>query len=134
MKEIENREDVHFLVTSFYSKIRKDGLLGPIFNSHIPDNKWPEHLEKLTNFWVTNLFGIACFKGNPTQAHRNVDYNLDYSIKQEHFGKWLNLWFTTIDSLFKGVLADRAKNAARRMATGQYLAIWHNRPEHYKKE
>ena len=37
MKPIETREDVQFLVHTFYSKIRKDELLGPIFNSHISE-------------------------------------------------------------------------------------------------
>ena len=40
MKPIESREDVQFLVHTFYSKIRKDELLGPIFNSHISDDEW----------------------------------------------------------------------------------------------
>ena len=33
MKSIESREDVQLLVNTLYSKIRKDELLGPIFNS-----------------------------------------------------------------------------------------------------
>jgi len=51
MKQIENRNDINILVNNFYSKIRKDDLLGPIFNAHIPDDKWKEHLDKLTDFW-----------------------------------------------------------------------------------
>lgn len=128
MKQIENRNDVNVLVNLFYSRIRKDELLGPIFNSHIAEDKWPEHLEKLTDFWETNLFGIAKFKGSPTQKHINVDKNLNYTIDQKHFGKWIQLWFETIDELFEGEYADKAKNAARKMATGQFLSIWHQRP------
>jgi hemoglobin len=51
MKVIENREDVRVLVHAFYLKIRENDLLGPIFNGHIVTEKWPEHLEKLTDFW-----------------------------------------------------------------------------------
>lgn len=130
MKAIENRTDVNLLVNSFYANIRKDDLLGPIFNDQIPEDHWPAHLEKLTDFWMTNLFGIPAFKGNPTQAHRDLDKKHHYSIEQNHFGKWLQLWFTTIESLFEGEIADRAKNAARKMATGQYLAMWNQRPKH----
>ena len=72
MKEIKTRKDVSILVHTFYDKIRKDDLLGPIFNSHIAEDQWPEHLEKLTDFWETNLFGIPKFKGNPSQKHLNV--------------------------------------------------------------
>jgi len=133
MKQIESRTDIELLVNTFYAKIRKDDKLGAIFDSHIPDDKWPEHLAKLADFWETNLFGIPKFKGNPTQKHYNVDANLDYSIEQTHFGKWLQLWFETIDGLFVGDLASKAKHAARRMSTVQYLAIWQNRPEEFKR-
>ena len=129
MKEIQNREDIFLLVSTFYSKIRKDNLLGPIFNLHISEEQWPNHLEKLTDFWVTNLLGISCFKGNPIQAHKTVDKNLNYTIEQKHFGQWLQLWFSTIDSLFKGKLADKAKNSARKMSTGLFLSMFLNRPK-----
>lgn len=129
MRQIDNRSDINILVNSFYSKVRVDELLGPIFNAHISDDKWPEHLDKLTDFWETNLFGVAKFKGNPTQKHINVDKNLNYSIEQKHFGRWLKIWFETIDELYEGEYADKAKNSARKMSTGQYLAIWQQRPE-----
>lgn len=129
MKHIETREDISVLVNAFYAKIRKDDLLGPIFNGHIAEEQWPAHLSKLTDFWETNLFGLAKFKGNPSSKHRNVDKNLGHSISQAHFGQWIHLWFETIDELYEGPLATKAKLAARKMATGQYLAIWHGRPE-----
>jgi len=133
MKDIESRTDIERLVNRFYAKIRTDETLGIIFDSHIPDDKWPEHLAKLADFWETNLFGVPKFKGNPTQKHYQVDANLHYTIDQKHFGRWLQLWFETIDECFEGALADRAKNAARRMSTVQYLAIWQNRPDELKK-
>ncbi|WP_343643794.1 group III truncated hemoglobin [Chryseobacterium sp.] len=127
MKDIENRDDIYKLVCTFYDKIRKNEKLGPIFDEHIKEN-WKEHLNRLTDFWETNLFGIAKYKGNPTKKHINVDRNLNYSVEQLHFGIWLQIWFQTIDELFQGVYSEKAKNASRKMATGQYLAIWNNRP------
>jgi hemoglobin len=41
LKEIETRKDISILVHTFYAKIRKNDLLGPIFNSHIAENQWP---------------------------------------------------------------------------------------------
>lgn len=133
MKTIENRNDINLLVNTFYAKIRKDELLGPIFNSHIPNEAWPAHLSKLTDFWETNLLGVPKFKGNPSGAHIKVDKNLNYGVEQKHFGQWLQLWFQTIDELFVGLLADRAKNAARKMSTGQFMVMWYNRPENIGK-
>ena len=129
MKEIRNREDIFILVSKFYEEIRKDKLLGPVFNSHIPDSQWPKHLKKLTDFWETTLLGVVSFKGNPSRAHMNVDKGLNYKMNQIHFEKWLQIWFTTIDSLYEGQLAQRAKDASRKMATGQYLNVWKRRPE-----
>lgn len=129
MKAIENRADISILVNTFYAKIRKDELLGPIFNRHIAEDEWPAHLSKLTDFWETNLLGVSKFKGNPVAAHVNVDRNLNYSIEQTHFGKWLQLWFETINQLYKGELANRAKDGARRMSTRQFMAIWNHRPK-----
>ena len=34
-KDIQTREDVHLLVTSFYKKVRADKVLGPFFNDVI---------------------------------------------------------------------------------------------------
>ncbi len=128
MKTIENRKDIELLVDKFYAKIREDEMLGPIFNAHIAPEQWPPHLEKLSDFWETNLFGVPKFKGNPTLKHINVDRNMNHTVSQKHFGRWLQLWFQTIDELFEGDLADRAKQAARKMSTGQFIMMWRSRP------
>lgn len=84
---------------------------------------------KLTDFWETNLFRVSKFKGSPSSKHINVDANLGYNIVHNHFRRWLNLWFETVDELFNGELANRAKKSARKMAIGQFLTIRNNRPE-----
>lgn len=127
--QIEGREDIEHLVNTFYARIREDELLGPIFNHHIADEQWPAHLSKLSDFWETILFGAANFKGNPPKAHVNVDREANHSITQKHFGQWLMLWFTTIDELFEGQMAERAKQRARGMADHQFMVMWQNRPE-----
>ncbi|MDG1777005.1 MAG: group III truncated hemoglobin [Crocinitomicaceae bacterium] len=107
---------------------RKNELLGSIFNSHISTDQWPEHLSKLTDFWETNLFGTIKFKGNPSAKHIRVDSNLKHTIEQTHFDHWLALWDETVNELYEGELAEKAKSSAHRMAIGQYLTIWKNRP------
>jgi len=124
-KEIENRKDVHKLVTTFYAQVQKDELLGPVFNSMI--NDWEEHFEKLTNFWESNLFFKKSYQGNPLQKHVEVDATFNHTINEMHFGVWLNLWFATVDDLFEGELANRAKNRARNMGTFIHLKIFEAR-------
>ncbi len=123
--DIQNREDVFTLISRFYSKVRKNPEIGYFFNESIED--WDEHLEKLTDFWESNLFFKGLYSGNPQKAHIKVDQEHKHTIASEHFGIWLNLWFETIDELFKGELANRAKNNARKMSSHLYLKIFQAR-------
>jgi hemoglobin len=123
--DIKNREDVFFLVSKFYEKVRKDDILGPFFNETIKD--WDAHLDHLTTFWESSLFLKTKYSGNPIEAHAKVDANHNYSITELHFGLWLNLWFQTIDELFEGDYAENAKRRARKMGTFLYLKIFEAR-------
>jgi hemoglobin len=124
-EELKTREDVFKLVSRFYTKVRAEPVLGPIFNESIED--WDEHLEKLTDFWESNLFFKASYRGNPGRAHIKVDQENENSIEAGHFGRWMNLWFETIDENFQGELAERAKNNARKMGSHLYLKIFEAR-------
>lgn len=129
MKDIETREDIFKLVTTFYVKVRAHDILGPIFNKIITD--WDHHLDHLTTFWESSLFvGRKLEKryiGNPLTAHIKVDEAFDNTITELHFGYWLNLWVGTIDELFEGEVAENAKRRARKMGTFMYLNIFQAR-------
>ena len=124
-KNIKKREDVYFLVATFYEKIREDELLGPIFNGIIKD--WDHHLEHLTNFWCSQLFIERSYKGNPIEVHRKVDEYAHHKIDEHYFGKWLNYWIQTIDSHFEGEQTFILKNRARKMASFIHIDIFSNR-------
>lgn len=126
-KHITSREEVSLLVHTFYAKIRKDELLGPIFNGIIKD--WDAHLELLTDFWETNLLYKRKYFGNPMNAHVHVDQVVGGTISEIHFGVWINLWINTIDDLFDSndEVAQIAKNRARHMGTFLHLNIFNAR-------
>ncbi|WP_294957593.1 group III truncated hemoglobin [uncultured Flavobacterium sp.] len=124
-KQIENRTDVSFLVHQFYAKIRADQEIGSYFNEMISD--WNEHLEKLTDFWETNLFGVRKYKGNPHAVHNEVDAHFDEKITANEFGIWLNHWFQTIDEHFEGENAETLKRRARKMSTFLYMSMFQHR-------
>lgn len=124
-KEIENREDLSLLIHSFYAKIRKNEEIGSFFNETIHD--WDKHLEKLTDFWETNLFPGRKYFGNPIEAHIKVDEKFNNSIEPTIFGLWLNIWFETLDELFVGENADILKRRARKMGTFLMINIYENR-------
>jgi len=128
MKTLTTKDDIAGLVSVFYAKVRKDDILGPIFEKHIAEEEWPSHLSKLTDFWEMKLLGGRQFRGSPSKKHIDVDRASGHTVSQEHFAHWLQLWLDTIDETFMGPLAERAKAQARKMATGQYISIWQNRP------
>ena len=94
-KPILSREDVELLVNSFYDKVKKDQLIGPIFND-IAQVNWDEHLPKLYNFWEDLLLGSNKYQGRPFPPH------IPLNLKMEHFQRWLSLFFLTIDEHFQG--------------------------------
>ena len=64
MKDIETREDIIQMVNTFYSRVQKDELLGPIFNGKIQD-RWETHLNTMYNFWSNILLGDNSYHGRP---------------------------------------------------------------------
>lgn len=123
--DISTREDISLLVRAFYGKVRMHESLGPIFNSVI--NDWEHHMEKLVDFWQTNLLFEPRYKGNPVQAHIDVDKHFDGTIQQAHFGQWIQLWFETLDELFEGPKQHLAKERARNMSHMMFIRIFQSR-------
>lgn len=115
-KDIANINDVKFLVDTFYDSIRKDQLLATIFNNKIQD-RWPQHLEKMYNFWQTVLLEEHTYFGSPFVPHAELP------VEIEHFERWIALFFKTVDDLFEGEKAERAKWQGQRMAEMFHLKI-----------
>ncbi len=109
MNDISNLEDIKTLVDSFYSKIRQDDLLGPVFEQVIQDN-WPVHLEKMYRFWQTVLLGEHTYYGSPFPPHAKLP------VQARHFHRWEELFCETLDQNFAGEKADEAKWRANKMA------------------
>lgn len=109
MKTIQSKDDVIFLVDSFYKKVNKDDLLSPIFNDFAKVN-WETHMPVMYAFWSSILLGEASYSGRPFPKH------LPLPIQKEHFNRWLELFHRTVDDNFEGELAIEAKNRASTIA------------------
>lgn len=108
-KTIEDRKDIELLVNSFYDKVRKDQLIGPIFND-VAKVDWEEHLPKLYNFWSDLLLGEDTYRGRPFPPHMKLN------LQGVHFERWLSLFVQTVDEHFAGLKAEEAKTRALRIA------------------
>ena len=121
-KDITTSDDIKTLVDTFYEKVRRDELLSPIFNERI-QNRWPQHLEKMYSFLQTVLLNGQTYSGSPFPPHAQLPIN------HSHFEKWIELFISTIDELFKGDKSTEAKWRANKMAE-----IFKNKIEYYKEE
>jgi hemoglobin len=109
MNDIQDITSIKILVDEFYTRVRLDGLLGPVFADVIKDD-WQPHLDKMYAFWNAALFGVPGFKGNPFAKHAPL------LISEDHFNRWLELFTQTVDDHFAGPMADDAKSRANLMA------------------
>lgn len=100
-KPIETIADVKHLVNTFYGKVRKNEILGNVFNQVIQDN-WDAHLQTMYTFWETLLLGNQTYFGSPFPPHMKLNIN------KTHFVTWVKLFEETILENFEGEKAEEA--------------------------
>lgn len=113
MKEIENINDVEFLVDEFYKKVVVDELIGKFFTV-VVNFEWEVHIPIMVSFWETLLFGKASYKGNPMTKH--IELNKLSKLEVVHFERWLKLWKETVNENFIGEKASDAVSKAETIA------------------
>jgi dephospho-CoA kinase len=101
-RKLEKRDDIEFLVNSFYGKVLKNESLSPFFK-HLDFEK---HLPKMIDFWCFVLIGTTGYTTNVIEKHVHMP------LKSEHFELWLRLFHETLDELFEGENVAVAKQRA----------------------
>lgn len=109
MADIQSEADIKLLVDSFYSKVKTDDLLGPIFQQKLGDH-WDQHLGKMYKFWGMALFAQSGYSGHPLSKH------LTLPVEETHFNRWLHLFFNTLNEHFDGPAAGEAMKKANLIA------------------
>lgn len=102
------------IVEEFYSAIRGDPRLGPIFAARIAD--WDEHLDRMTAFWSSVLHESGGFRGNPMVKHIAIP-----GIERDDFLHWLALFGATLDRLERDPRATQLIVARARMIADSLL-------------
>jgi hemoglobin len=112
-KEIKTREDIEWIVNSFYEKLFNDHRIAYLFTdvAHI---NLETHLPPLCDFWESILFDKNDYAKNVMNIH--MDLHRKSPLTQEHFQIWLQHLFETIDSTYEGVLAQKMKDRANGIA------------------
>lgn len=123
---LPGRDDIVRLVDVFYDKVRRDAVLGPVFNPLVHD--WNEHKATLVRFWSSVALGAREYRGNPMAVHRPLP------IGDEHFGRWLGLWRLTVHEVLPQAQAELMYDHAMRIgASLRYgLGLDRSRPKPLK--
>ena len=120
-QDIQTLDDIKLMVNTFYGRIQKNEVLGPIFEEKL-NGRWEQHLEKMYRFWQTILFDEHTYSGAPFPPHARMP------IDESHFIIWVQNWTGTVDEFFAGPIADEAKKRGTLMA-----AIFNSKLEFFKK-
>lgn len=116
-KEITSRLDISNLVEAFYMRVKEDDVIGFIFREQ-ENFSWDTHIPMMVNFWSTILLDELTYKGNPMLKH--IELNRRTPLTQEHFTRWKELFFTTLDELFTG---ERVEEAKKRVTAMEILML-----------
>lgn len=106
------------VVHDFYARVRADDLIGPIFNRIIPEERWPHHLDLITDFWSSMLLGTGRYMGRPMPKHLAIP-----DLTDAHFARWLKLFRQTAETHCPEPVAALFVDRAQRIAYNFRLRI-----------
>lgn len=127
-KDIENRNDIDYLLEHFYEKAFSDPLIKHFFIEVVPLNL-EEHLPVIGDFWESVLLDGRGYRKNVMEIHRNISQKS--TIEKEHFDRWVHLFSETVNNFFEGPKATMAKQRATSIATMMNIKI--NYPDPLKR-
>ena len=112
-QRIGGSEGLSRLLRHFYADVRRDPLIGPIFNAQIKD--WKHHLEVIASFWETIIGGPSTYARPMPMKH------LTLRLREKDFERWLFLWQancrTQLTSDVAKEMIDLANHIAHRLRT-----------------
>ena len=111
---------IALLIDRFYATVRRDPVLGPVFETAIAEDEWPEHLATMRRFWSSVMLTSGRYSGNPVAVHRAVQ-----GLERPMFDRWLTLFEATASDLFAPEPAGIFATKARRIAESLRLAVFH---------
>lgn len=118
--DLADRADVAALLRRFYRRALQDEMLAEPF-AELRATGLETHVPTMCDFWETVLFGAGLYRGSALQAHREIHRRAPLSDR--HFRRWLSLWHNTIDEMYRGPAADRAKVQAGRIAWAMHRRL-----------
>lgn len=121
LPDLVDRADVEALLRSFYGQVLVDEVLAEPFAEVRETTGLDSHIPVMADFWETMLFHVRRYRGRVQDVHRQVHDRTALSTR--HFIRWLTTWYTSVDAMYAGPFADRAKTQAARVAWAMHRAL-----------
>jgi hemoglobin len=119
--DLADRTDVEALLRRFYGRVLVDDVLGAPFAEVREVTGLDAHIPVMADFWETVLFRAGRYKGSALTAHRQVHERV--ALSAHHFVRWLTTWTDTVDEMYCGPTAERAKTQASRIAWAMHRRL-----------
>jgi len=119
-QDLDSPERIRQFVDAFYARLLADSQLAPIFID-VAQVDLEKHKPLICQYWEKLLLGSDEYQRHTMNIHRAV--NQKQTLEPADFAQWLTCFTETIDSLFKGPRAERAKQVATTIASNMEKSL-----------
>jgi hemoglobin len=104
---------IHNLITAFYTRVRRDQVLAPVFARAVgtSDAEWTAHIAQMEDFCSSMM--LAGRRGKPRPLRACLP-----DLEPVLLERWLSLYGGTCSDLFEPELALAFQTSASRIAAG----------------
>jgi hemoglobin len=113
-------EEIDRVMASFYWRIRRHSVLGPVFAAHLGESEdaWRAHEDKIGRFWKNAILREGGYDGRPMAVHRAAG-----DVMPEHFPLWLALFDDTLEAVLGAEKAAAWSALAHRIGASFRMGV-----------
>lgn len=118
--DLDTSQRIEQFVRAFYGRLLNDERLAPIFLD-IAAIDIKVHLPLICSYWEKLLLGNAEYKRHTMNIHRQL--HAKQPLTKQDFNRWLELFISTVEEMFRGEKAEQAKRIAGQIAANMFSSI-----------
>lgn len=111
--DLDSPEQIQAFLQHFYGQLLEDPVLAPIFLD-VADIDLRVHLGHIQAYWEKLLLGHDDYRRHTMNIHRAL--HSKQALTSNDFERWLAFFINSVDTLFEGPQAVRAKHIATHIA------------------
>lgn len=118
--DLHSRDDIELFVTAFYQRLLNDEQLAPIFVD-VARIDLDQHKPLIIAYWEKLLLAGTDYHRHTMNIHRAV--HSKRPLRAHDFQRWLAFFTQTMDELYQGPVAKRAKTIAATIAANMQESL-----------